>query len=130
MPNELRLTHRRPIAISTGESLGEIIESIVTGPPTQQLDHAITTLDRRGWTQGKLAEEGPDGAVCLMGAIMDHQRAWVKTLDYVAGAAGVKVEEIDDWNDTPGRTQDEVREVLVKERALAAAAEAEKRIDA
>lgn len=119
MPNELSMSRRGALGLTPASeyTFNDVLEMTLTGNEERQLDRMEETLDRRGWGQGNL--ENPDGTVCLMGAAMDGQRVWMKTLSHLAEAAGVTVEQLDDWNDTPGRTEAEVRAVIAKARVIA-----------
>lgn len=76
----------------------------------RDLRAAAEYLRTHGWRQGDW--EGPDGSVCLAGALLktgSWQRAHVDALGlgYAVSTVGVG-----QWNDTPGRTIDEVLDRL------------------
>lgn len=123
---KLNMSKRGEVEFTSGDSftLMDYIESMVSGNSVEQIDRAMATLEKKGWAQGDY-QIGADGPVCSMGALRYDQRVWVKTLGYVAEAMGVAVEEIDDWNDQPGRTVEEVKAAFRRARDLAVLGESQ-----
>lgn len=70
---------------------------------------AIQNLDRFGWIQGEYGSEKK--GFCLLGAL-DHRAITIydSTLDAVKQILGTPCTV--KWNDTPGRTEQEVLEAL------------------
>lgn len=72
---------------------------------------AADVLERDGWCQGSMYRADEDGRIigrCLLGAV----RQAAKTYDDYVFAGDLLVDLLDrapsTWNDTPGRTADEV----------------------
>lgn len=104
-------------------SIGALIDFITTpSSPVAQLDHALDVIEQHGWGQTGEKLENEDGEVCLLGALLAGQSCYTETLEYVSSAVGVAPEALDDWNDQPGRTQEEVVAALQEARKLAMAA--------
>lgn len=101
-------------------------------PQKQALRKIKSTLLKYGWIQG--AFENGDGAVCLLGAVRKVERGGKpetsveKGRNYVPGVRGLLQKAIAEkhrqeyptslvpatasWNDTKGRTKEEVLEVV------------------
>lgn len=97
------------------------------------LDAALAILDRDGWTQGACYRRG-EGSHCLAGALWegsfqrtggshvwgfpvekeakDYIKGLVESLGMTYGPMGISGPRMTHWNDTPGRTFEEVRELL------------------
>lgn len=92
------------------------------------LDKAAEVIETRGWFQGDLYANGEDDgacAVCAWGALIvakkaggDSEHSTMRERSAIRAVTGVAA--LANWNDTPGRTKDEVIAVL------RAAAEAER----
>lgn len=105
---------------------------MTTEPTTPQalLNRAADILDERGWHQGDFADSD-DRCVCLIGAINlayaeaeglpllatgdhigydDYNEAYGDAIVRVYAATGEAFATA--WNDAPGRTKDEVQEML------------------
>ena len=70
------------------------------------LRDAADTIDLCGWTQGRF--ETNDGRVCVSRALGGDGSLPAR----LAFVAYLKVESMIGWNDTPGRTQEEVTGAL------------------
>jgi len=96
-----------------------------TNPPSdgvaRDLENAATLLRERGWCQNQYRRD--DGACCAMGAI--EATAGVSSRRALAAERlllerlGCKY--VEEWNDAPGRTADEVITALESAAALARA---------
>lgn len=85
-------------------------------------ERAIDEIEKRGWYQGGF--EGPGGSVCALGAmkaamgLRPDALALNSALNYDQFIAArmaferVMGENVASWNDTPGRTEDDVLEAL------------------
>jgi len=98
----------------------------VSGPSADELAQVAlrsipALLDKHGWCQGFDHDE--EGAACLRGAIVDVTPAG-EVRAYVWDRLTCQVGNIVDWNDTTGRTVDEVQAACV-----AAAADLRPRAD-
>ncbi len=74
---------------------------------------AADLLKRDGWCQGR--SEGPNGERCLVAALSvagwrSTRMAWRRVFEAIRQEAGAP--SLTDWNDTPGRTADEVIALL------------------
>jgi hypothetical protein len=94
--------------------------------PASLLNRAADILDERGWFQGNYMS--PDGCVCALGSLHlaanelvgAPNRATFATgpefeaaLDRIYGALqSDSMDSIADWNDSEGRTKDEVQAML------------------
>ena len=91
---------------------------------SEVLRQASIKLSQRGWCQN-LLQDYKTGSVCLVGAlsIANNRGSDIPYTDvqarYLEKAIGTIHFSI--WNDTPGRTQKEVQEALLKAADLAQA---------
>jgi hypothetical protein len=73
------------------------------------LDDAADLLEREGWIQGDLWRRDSYGGRCALGAIcdaaLDNRNVRVAAARAVLGGSSTYLV---DWNDTPGRTKQEV----------------------
>lgn len=89
---------------------------------------ALKVLDERGWYQGSL--EGPDGSVCMYGALRvalhgevmgvqegKHPPGFYVLLRTVLGNGLIEGRSVAEWNDDPLRTEEDVR-LKLKEMAV------------
>lgn len=78
---------------------------------------ALDVLDRRGWIQGAF-DDGPDGGVCIAGAI--HVAAGYTTTYYLAWAMASQLcgKALSCFNDDPATSEEDVR-LLLKHAAAA-----------
>ena len=99
----------------------QFVESIVRTATV--LDKAIKVLDIYGWCQGRPGNE--TGGYCLLGAInralvnspfsrVQQDQVWSSARTAIHGL--VNTSFLATWNDTPGRTVDEVKH-LIRETA-------------
>lgn len=76
--------------------------------PATHLRAAVTYLDEHGWVQGMYKRS--DGAVCLAAALSASGHtsgAWLALHSFIGTNA------VQHWNDTFGRTVDEVKAALL-----------------
>ena len=91
-------------------------------PWQQILQGAITYLETYGWCQKEMFQHSPDvmntpPAACMIGALsrinpnayLDNCKAYMAVQDTIGGHRMIAY-----WNDTPGRTKEEVIAVLRK----------------
>lgn len=120
--DSLTMTTRHPVPVTRNASALDLLLNDVLGKsPADQLQHGRENLLTRGWAQtaGEYLNE-ETGEVCLVGALLIDQTVYLVALEYLAAAAGVEdASQLDDWNDDPARTLDEV--LAVYDRAIAAA---------
>lgn len=95
---------------------------------SETLRGARKFIEEHGWTQGDL--QGPNGGFCLMGSVIGHESTQFggqgrnipsEALQYLGQACSVAATDLDSWNDTPGRTKEEVLAALVEAERLAVA---------
>lgn len=102
---EIKMSKRSGIHYKSSRSQ-RLVES-----SSEALHNAQKNLEEKGFHQGGLY--GEDGEQCAMGALLFGQDVTLRTLKYLAEAAGLDdYRKIDDWNDAPGRTVEEVLAVM------------------
>lgn len=89
--------------------------------PRTLLDHAIERL-RRGWLQNAFRDD--EGSFCLTGAMHADGNVPIEIYAIIARKLGVRSDSVNEmyqaftfWNDTPGRTKEEVIDLLTEVRA-------------
>jgi hypothetical protein len=108
-------------------------------PTSEALYRAVEAIDEHGWRTGVDGLYG-EGGLCILGALSfatnisayGHDRLYrsapfAAVADYLGiepdEGVWVRSEHIWRWNDEPGRTADEVREVLTAAAVIEAAKE-------
>lgn len=87
----------------------------MTKPDSEFLDCAAKYIEEHGWHQGSLSDAA--GAVCLIGALSACGGGGSRQLyELLTGISHGLAE----WNDTPGRTPEEVIDLLAIASAEAA----------
>ena len=79
-------------------------------------NEAAELLEQWGWQQGWYAHDGPHSPMCLVGAV---QKAYFGDPNTELNGPELKqlqedlgIEDVVAWNDTPGRTKEEILAVL------------------
>ncbi len=99
--------------------------------PSEILNHAYLAIQRMGWCQGAFFK---DKKCCLLGALQigaygkrmatpdadqELSKAWAHRYIEDVIDPGPDAVDLEEWNDKPGRTISDVREVLIKAYHLA-----------
>ena len=90
--------------------MAEIILDPVATQARRELDQVAELIRRCGWCQHELKDS--DGRLCLLGALGDlHGRPGESVARlWLYATAGTR--HLGEWNDRPGRTVDEVLDLL------------------
>lgn len=78
----------------------------------QALNRAIMLIEQHGWFQG--AHKGPDGSLCMGQAVVTatDEMKIVGLFDHVIIKLHKQIGPVALWNDVPGRTKEEVINML------------------
>lgn len=119
-PRPVRITQPMSRRVEVQVRWFDPLTPTIMQAPSKSIELARRKIEQQGWTQNALSDE--EGQLCSVGAlILDNDDVSVKALKFLAEAMGLgsQWKKIDDWNDTPGRTKEEVLAAFQKAEELA-----------
>lgn len=110
-----------PMSIRTGIHYATALTDVRNGIFTveEALANGRNSISEHGWQQGRLKDD--EGRFCLVGGMVRSggKNVPIAALSLISKVVGVPVEYLDDWNDAPGRTKEEVLAAYDKALVLA-----------